>query len=112
MATAKATTRSILVELQDGRQMIVENIPANAKVTFGALQPGGRDYRGPDTAVRVYTTAGNQLAVFRNANSFRDLSLSIKVQKLTSKSDESSEVGPKGRKSSRNSETIVDWEDA
>lgn len=106
-----APKRSILIALQGGKEMIVEDIPSNAKITFGALNPGSKDY-GPsrDTAVRIYTTAGNQLAVFRNAESFRDLALTVKVRAVKTASSESVESNSKGVRRQAASTTEFEWE--
>jgi len=90
-----AKTRSILIELQDGGATIVEDIPANAKITFGPLAPGTRDY-GPsrDCALRIYTSQSNQLAVFRHVASFRDLSLSVRVREVERKTEVAEVVSP------------------
>ena len=105
-----AKTREILIEGRDGKR-IVGGIPANAKITYGPVQPGKAGY-GSDNALRIYTSANNQLAVFLNVISFRDLSLTVKVEKVTKNGESSSEHGPKGSKSESRSETSVVWEDA
>lgn len=108
-STTASKTRSILIAMSDGSEMLVEDIPANAKITFGALQTGKDHYGGGGTAVRIYTTVGNQLAVFRNAVSFRDLTLSVKVKEITYVEDAEVVTGPNGNKSKRNSQTTGQW---
>lgn len=111
-ATARRSTpatRTILIVLQDGSEMLVGDIPANAKVTFGALQPGRDGGYGTNTAVRIYTAANNQLAVFRNAASFRDLTLSVQVKQMTIVEDSETVAGPSGKKHKTNYELSSDW---
>lgn len=76
-------TRSLLVKLSDGTVKKIHGIPANAKVTFGKVQPGQTERGYPTTeayALRIYTTANNQLAVFTGVKEFRDLTLRIETQ--------------------------------
>jgi hypothetical protein len=112
-ARTTPATRSIEVTLADGRLMRVDNIPSNAKITVGPLQPGGKDGYGPrETALRIYTTAGNQLAVFRDIRSFRDLSLTVKVQEVVTTAASEEVVGPKGLKRSSDQEVNFEWVEA
>lgn len=106
--TAKVGTRSILVYRRNSEPLIVSGIPDNAKITFGALQPG-KDSYDRSTALRVYTTANNQLAVFTDVASFRDLSLTIQERKVTKASEGRSEVGPDGEVRESQSETTYEW---
>lgn len=110
MPTAAPKTRSILIEHYDGSKSLVEDIPANAKITLGPVSMGKADYNNRDIALRIYTTAGNQLAVFRNVNSFRDLSLSLKVQQVTTDTEEHAESGPKGRRRVAKAATTFEWQ--
>ena len=103
MATA-TKTRSILIEHSQGGATIVDGIPASAKITFGPVQPGGRGYGG-DNVLRIYTSASNQLAVFRDVLSFRDLSLAVRVREVTSSHDSQSVSGPEGERYSATSQT-------
>lgn len=113
MATAtKPATREILVVLQGGVRRKVSGIPANAKITYGPVSPGSRDYNGGANALRIYTTTNNQLAVFVNVVEFRDLSLTVLEQKVEKKAKSESENGPKGAKRAEESETIITWETA
>lgn len=113
MAARTVQTRSIeIVHSHGAGKSLVENIPANAKITLGPVSLSKNDYNNRDMALRIYTTAGNQLAVFRDVISFRDLSLTLKVQQVKTTSEESSEHGPKGSKRAAVSETAVDWVDA
>lgn len=89
-------TRSILVHTQTDT-LIVENVPASAKVTFGKLQPGKDGGYDRSNALRIYTSANNQLAVFTNVLDFRDLSLTVKARKVKSKVSRKAEVGPNGK---------------
>ena len=110
MPTAAPKTRSILIEHYDGAKSLVEDIPANAKITLGPVSMGKSDYNNRDIALRIYTTAGNQLAVFRNVTSFRDLSLSLKVQSVKTETASLDESGPKGRKRANESQTTFEWQ--
>lgn len=74
-----AKSRKVLVRLADGSSRIVENVPANAKITFGAVNPGAKGWGG-GYALRIYTSQQNQLAVFLGVQEFRDLSLTVKKQ--------------------------------
>lgn len=109
-ARAGAPTRTILVYLNGGKKVRVGNIPSNAKVTYGPVAPGTRDYGGGGNALRIYTSQNNQLAVFVGVASFRDESLTVQTQKESRVASEESETGPKGAKSKRESEVTFEWE--
>lgn len=111
MATA-AKTREILVVLAGGKRRLVKGIPSTAKITFGPVQPGTRDYGSGGNALRIYTTQNNQLAVFVGVQEFRDLSLEVLEEKVTRKGHEESEAGPKGSKRSGVHEELIEWEQA
>lgn len=89
------STRSIIVEHSDGTATKVEDIPSNAKITFGALQPGKPSYH-ESHVLRIYTSQSNQLAVFRDVASFRDMSLTISVREVTTETDETTIRDPRG----------------
>lgn len=112
MATAAKKDREILVILNGGKRRKVSGIPANAKITYGPVSPGSREYGGAGNALRIYTTTNNQLAVFVGVQEFRDLSLTVSEQKISRKEDSESESGPKGRKSKSEVEETVEWEEA
>lgn len=113
MATAAAKTREILVILNGGKRRRVSGIPANAKITYGPVSPGSREYGGRDgNALRIYTTTNNQLAVFVGVQEFRDLSLTVQEQKVISTGSHESERGPKGSRSKSEAVEAVEWEDA
>lgn len=97
-------TRSIHIEHSDGTATIVEDIPDSAKITFGPVQPGRQGY-GSDNVLRIYTSQSNQLAVFRHVESFRDLSLSLKVREITSVMTAKEHVGPASSHSTSTRET-------
>jgi len=84
MTAAKASTRKILIYLKDGRKRLVSNIPAGAKITYGPISPGNRDYNGGN-ALRIYTSQQNQLAVFTDVKEFQDLSLRVENECVSSK---------------------------
>lgn len=114
MPTASTTTksppakpvRSILIYLDDGKKVLVEDIPGNAKVTYGKLQPGPH-YSG--NALRIYTVESNQLAVFCNVSSFRDLSLTVKEQTVQRRLKENATTGPNGAFGESEYETEYTW---
>ena len=107
MATAPKT-RSILVNRSHGDPLIIEDIPANARITFGPVTPGGKSYDNPN-ALRIYTTANNQLAVVLNVTDFRDLSLGVKQRKTTKKVREDAERGPDGEFRKSDYEETHEW---
>ncbi|TDZ42200.1 hypothetical protein [Mycobacteroides franklinii] len=76
-------TRTILVILKGGKRRQVSNIPANAKITYGPVSPGGNWNGNQQNALRIYTSQQNQLAVFVGVEEFRDLSLTIQEQKVS-----------------------------
>lgn len=90
-------TRTIIVLLSDGKKRRVSNIPKDAKVTFGPVQPGRNG--GYDTAnvLRIYTSQSNQLAVFVGVKEFRDLALDVKEYVVARKSKVKSENDGKGK---------------
>lgn len=99
-----AKTRSILIESGDGNATIVDDIPATAKITFGPVSPSNRGYSG-ENVLRIYTSQSNQLAVFRGVQSFRDLSLSVRVREVTSTSTSEHVSGPEGSRVVSTSDT-------
>lgn len=90
-------TRTILVEHVDGTATKVSDIPGNAKITFGPVSPakGGFGHN----VLRIYTSESNQLAVFQDVESFRDLSLTIAVREVTTEHSDQLTVNPRGVKS-------------
>jgi hypothetical protein len=105
MTTAPRKTRSIFIEQSDGGATIVDDIPVSAKITFGPVQPGSRDFGNREHVLRIYTSQNNQLAVFRNVTSFRDLSLSVRVREVTAKAETEEVSGPEGSRRSSTAET-------
>jgi len=103
-----ATSRSIFVRTIDGDK-IVEGVPANAKITFGPVQPGKQDY-GSRNCLRIYTTANNQLAVFLGVTEFRDLSLVVKGKKVRETQKRKAEVGPNGEFVETSTDESYTWE--
>lgn len=98
--TTAAKTRQILILLKDGRKRIVSNIPANAKITYGPISPGrAGDYNG-SLALRIYTSAQNQLAVFTDVKEFQDLTLGVEDECVTTKVESQNGTGP-GQKPTR-----------
>lgn len=105
----QATARSILVKTTDGDK-IVEGVPANAKITFGPVQPGKQEYGGGKNCLRIYTTANNQLAVFVGVYEFRDLALVVKGRKVKQRAQRKSECGPNGETVETETEETYTWE--
>lgn len=104
-----ATSRSILVKTRDGDK-IVEGVPANAKITFGPVQPGKQEYGGGGNCLRIYTTANNQLAVFTGVQEFRDLSLVVKGKKVKEIQKRRAESGPNGETVQTETDEMYSWE--
>lgn len=103
-----ATARSILVKTRDGDK-IVEGVPANAKITFGPIQPGKQEY-GSGNCLRIYTTANNQLAVFLGVTEFRDLSLVVRHKKVKETQKRKAEHGPNGEFVETSTDETYTWE--
>lgn len=99
--------REILVVMENGVRRLVSNIPPDAKVTYGPVQPGKQDY-GRQNALRIYTSQSNQLAVFVGVSEFRDTSLCVKEQKVIEKAFKV--TSPNERSSEAN--TTTEWTDA
>ncbi len=93
MATRPAEPRKILLLLASGKKRIVSGIPANAKITYGPVQPGPRMH-GEANAVRIYTSQQNQLAVFMNVVEFIDLSLTVEDECVTAKVEQQNSKKP------------------
>lgn len=106
---AAKETRSVLIQRRNGQQQIIGNIPANAKITFGDLNPGKPGFNG--TALRIYTTTNNQLATFTEVAWFRDLSLTVKTKQRQEKQNREAERGPKGSKVATQTEESFEWVD-
>jgi hypothetical protein len=68
--TMSKEVKDLLVVNTDGAEFIVRNVPANAKITYGAL-PGANN-----NMLRIYTGTC-QIAAFPDVKAFRDLSLGI-----------------------------------
>lgn len=108
-ATKPAASRSVLIQRRNGQQQIIGNIPANAKITFGDLNPGKPGFNG--TALRIYTTGNNQLATFTEVAWFRDLSLTVQTRQRQEKQNREAESGPQGSKSAVHTEESYEWVD-
>jgi hypothetical protein len=76
--------KEIEIVTSNGKVFHLGNVPDDAKLTFGALNPSSKGMGGPaalSLTLRIYKGTrdnGHQIAVFRNVESFRDLSLTIK----------------------------------
>lgn len=102
-------TRSILITHVNGKRKLVEGVPANAKVTYGPVQPGKNSYS--NNCLRIYTSQSAQLGVFLDVADFRDLSLTVKEQvvKRVAKSD--AVLGPNGQYAEDQLEVTYEWEE-
>jgi hypothetical protein len=106
-------SRTLIVETREGRRR-VSGIPDDAKVTFGPIQPGkgGPVYVGDaaGNALRIYTSASNQLAVFVGVVSFRDESLSVEREVTETAREATSSHGPSGSYADERVEIETRWE--
>ena len=100
--------RRILVETNTG-QYILENVPANAKVTFSKVNPASERSFDNSYCLRVYTSESNQLAVMTGVISFRDLSIGLKARKVTFEGEERVVTGPDGRNRYVTEGTEYEW---
>ena len=90
----------------------MDGIPSTAKITFGPVTPGTKEQYGDRTkALRIYTTANNQLAVFLNVESFRDMSLTVKEERVNKKLKSDATVGPNGKLDESQYEETRTWEE-
>lgn len=108
MTVSIQAPRSIYVKTRYGAKLI-EGIPANAKITYGPVNPGGKYHDGTNV-LRIYTSTNNQLAVFDQVVEFRDLSLSVKERKVRTKAKGQSSVGPSGSVSEQEVTVDHEWE--
>ena len=69
-----------ILELKNGKLRRI-HIPADWKVTFGPLIPGGRDGHGT-LALRFYEGKEHQRAIFTDVKSFRDSSIQIEERQI------------------------------
>jgi hypothetical protein len=90
-----ATPRSIMILLTDGRKRLVSGIPPGAKITYGPISPGSQRVSDNGNALRIYTSAQNQLAVFTDVREFRDLSLTVEDECVTAKVEERNAKKPR-----------------
>lgn len=104
-------TRSIRVTTRTEGVKIIEGIPANAKITFGAVQPGSKGYDNSGNCLRIYTTTNNQLAVFVGVTEFRDMALTVKSRRVVEKQKRKSDSGPQGTSVETETEEIYGWEE-
>lgn len=109
-------TRSILVKLRGGDVKKISGIPANAKVTFGKVNPATDGRFAGDAnpyALRIYTSQNNQLAVFLNVVEFRDESLKVTSRHTTVETEGEEKRDGDGRvvKSRRNAKATDEWKE-
>ncbi len=103
-----AETRTLLIERDNGEHLMVTDIPADAKVTFSAVNPSQPGFRG-GYCVRIYTSKENQLGAFTGVNAFRDLSLNVKKRSARVKATKEAHSGPNGRTSRDESKVRFEW---
>lgn len=72
-------TRTYEIVTTRGKQRIT--VPAEYKVTFGAVVPGAKatGYGGGGWGLRIWESTDKQRAVFSDVISFRDLSIPVEV---------------------------------
>lgn len=85
MATAanKAkATRTLLLEMGNNRKQKL-TVPADAKITFGTLHPGGKNYHDASHGVwlRIYEGT-KQTACISGVKAFRDADYPLEVQEV------------------------------
>ncbi len=108
--------REILVHFWDDSEQIIGNIPDDAKVTFGRVNPAMVNEamyaqpKGQGYCLRIYQKGDAQLAVFTRVSWFRDLALSVKTKKTKSSLAAHSKSDSKGFSQSQQSETSYEWE--
>lgn len=105
-----APTRTLLIERANGNFTKVENIPPDAKVTFGGVNPTAQGYN-KSYCLRVYTSKDNQLAVFTDVVAFRDSTLKIMERKIKRNSTSGSEFGPNGGLLRVEAVSSAEWEE-
>lgn len=103
-----AETRTLLIERDNGEHLMVTDIPADAKVTFSAVNPSQPGFRG-GYCVRIYTSKDNQLGVFTGVNAFRDLSLNVKKRSAKIRATADKDTGPNGTSAVNTSRTEYQW---
>lgn len=78
-------TRTLVIEHSDGRRRKL-TVPANAKVTYGLLHPGGKTGWG-DCFLRVYEGT-KQTVCIGGVKSFIDASYPLEVERIESEAEE------------------------
>jgi hypothetical protein len=94
VAEVEATDGKRTIEFTQNRDTFRIEIPESQRFTFGPFAPGAKGYGGgSDCALRIYEGANkdNQIAVFRNVDSVRDLSVKL-MKKITTKDGEAKMV--------------------
>lgn len=107
MTASIPLTRAILIETRQGSKR-VEGIPANAKITYGPVNPGGKYHDGTNV-LRIYNNVSNQLAVFTGVIEFRDLSLRMLEKETVTDEDRTMVNGPGYGSDAISSETTTKW---
>lgn len=76
--------RTLLIVHENGNETQID-IPAEWKVTFGLAAPGAEHVKGSrmGLALRIYETEKMQRAIFTDVVSFRDMSIPIRVKKVS-----------------------------
>jgi hypothetical protein len=111
-AVKKEETRTIFLRMEQGVTKRISNIPANAKITFGKLQPGSKGdwHNNGGNVLRIYTSGENQLGVFCNVIEFRDESLRVEHKKVVKKVAQSRREEKNGNKTEQATEQVeTEW---
>lgn len=103
-----------LIEFKNGKRQRI-TVPSNWKVTFGPAAKGKNSDSGSSLkmplALRFYENETRQRAIFTDVDSFRDMSIKIQEEKITTK-EEMGYVEMKGaRKSVVMQAKVKDWID-
>lgn len=106
--TSPAEGFRILEVTGRGRETFRVQITATQRFTFGPFAPGSR---GGDLALRIYEGAAkdNQVAVFRDVESVRDIAVLMAKRIGTSKGEKKFEFNADGSKNESIVETDEEW---
>lgn len=103
-------TKTYVLSLSNNRQKRI-TVPANWKVTFGPLVPGGRYEGGQGLALRFYASKDDQRAVFTKVEEFRDTSIPILERVTKTQKRRSQKDTPEGKKDFIVEARITEWND-
>ena len=101
-------TRTLLVHTSKFNAFRL-TIPASARVTYGDLHPGSKEYRDRSNGnvLRVYE-GQNQTAVFQNVFAFRDMAYPYEEQVVVVESESTSDSKGNEKKNRR---VTSNWDD-